>query len=93
MKRHEGRVEVDASVSCGGDNSSPVGVCTGDRGFDEGAIGDVFGDLKGCVAVGEAFDVDGDEVRGTFGIADDACGEVSADFRDGGGDNAKVSRR
>ena len=51
----------------------------------------MFGNLEGVFASSESGDIDCDEVCGTFGVTDDACGEVSADLCDCGGDGGEVS--
>ena len=57
------------------DNASPIGVLAGNRGFDEGAVGNGAGDLCGAVIGRGAGDVDGDELGRPLAVAHHLHGE------------------
>jgi len=75
-----------AGFADGHDDAAPVGVLSGDGGFDEGGIGDGKGHGFGGGVGGGAGHGDFDEFCRALAVADDLVGEIAEDVLEGGGE-------
>src|SRR5438552_9557736 len=84
----EGGIEFYAGTTCGGEDSTPIGVAASESGFDQRRGGDGFGDfLCGGFGFGTA-DFDFDDALGAFAVGDNLLRERAADFFENGGELA-----